>query len=55
MTVSACAEASVTEKPGGNIARPDLCGGRRVTDVPTAEMHVLAKWRKLSTDHKHSN
>jgi len=35
---SPCAEASTTEEPeSGKTARPGLCGGCRVTGIPTAE------------------
>ena len=41
MTVLSCAIASTTEEPDApdadqSTARPGLCGGRRVTGVPTA-------------------
>jgi hypothetical protein len=40
--VPTCAEASTTEEPDAEkTARPGLCGGRRVTGVPTAELQTM--------------
>ena len=49
MLLPCIAEASTTEEPdAGNTARPGLCGGRRVTGVPTAE--ILYQWNRKNTE-----